>query len=91
LNSAGALDSGKPVEKPDAHRAGDVENHFADFYLNFTVRGSRCHDCVTPDQVVVGGSELLHFLDRHSALCYQNPSLALQSNRRNGDEKLKSV
>jgi hypothetical protein len=27
----------------------------------------------------VGGSELLHFLDRHSALCYQNPSLALQT------------
>ena len=34
----------------------------------------------TPDQdSLVGGSELLHFLDRYLALCYQNLSLAREA------------
>jgi hypothetical protein len=30
---AGALDAGKPIEKPQAYGAGDVKYHLADFYL----------------------------------------------------------
>jgi hypothetical protein len=30
---AGALNSSKPIKKPQAHRTGDVKNHLADFDL----------------------------------------------------------
>jgi len=42
--SAGALNAGKPIEKPQADRSGDVENHFSDFDLDLTVlNGCRRH------------------------------------------------
>jgi hypothetical protein len=32
------LNAGEPVEKPQAHRAGDVKNHFPDFNLDVLLR-----------------------------------------------------
>jgi hypothetical protein len=40
---AGALDAGKPIEKPETNRAGYIENHFADFHLDRTICCRRCH------------------------------------------------
>jgi hypothetical protein len=40
--SAWTLNASEPVEKPQAHRAGDVKNHLADFDLRVGLR--RIHD-----------------------------------------------
>ena len=37
----GALNSGKPIEKPQADGTGDIENHFADRDFQIAVRWSR--------------------------------------------------
>jgi hypothetical protein len=35
--SAGALNPGEPIEKPQADRSGYIENHFPDLDFDFTI------------------------------------------------------
>jgi hypothetical protein len=41
--SAWALNTGEPVEEPQAHRTGDVKDHLADFNLHIAIP-SRVHE-----------------------------------------------
>jgi hypothetical protein len=41
--SAGALNSGEPIEEPQTYRAGDVENHPTDSDLKIAIDSCRCH------------------------------------------------
>jgi hypothetical protein len=40
--STWTLNARKPIEKPEAHRAGDIEHHLTDFDLSVVLR--RIHD-----------------------------------------------
>jgi hypothetical protein len=42
-NSAGTLNTGKPIKEPEPHRTGDVKNHLAYLRLHLVVFGYRFH------------------------------------------------
>ena len=65
---AGALNAGKPIEKPQTHRASDVENHLADFNHQITVRCCRRH-LASPSMLEIV-SEVCEFLDTPKPVCY---------------------
>jgi hypothetical protein len=50
--SAGALNTGEPIKKPQTHGTGNVENHLADSNFYFAIRRCRGHcNSFSPDTI----------------------------------------
>ena len=58
---AGALNASKPIEKPQTHRAGDIENHLADLNHQIAISCRRRHHA-SPSIIEIV-SEISEFLD----------------------------
>lgn len=65
---AGALNASKPIEKPQTHRASDVENHLAD--LNHQIAVCRCRRHLASPSMLEIVSEVCEFLDTPKPVCY---------------------
>jgi hypothetical protein len=65
---AGALNAGKPVKKPQAYGASDVENHLADLHLHLAVNCCRRHYASPSlDKIMIEACEIL---DTQKPVCY---------------------
>lgn len=85
----GALNASKPIEKPQTHRASDVENHLADSNHQIAVRCCRRH-LASPSMLEIV-SEVREFLDTQKPVCYSKfLSWRLEQHKETHDKKLKN-
>ena len=66
--SAGALNAGEPIEKPETHCAGDIEDHLADLDLEFAIC-SRCCHCLSLPLVRTKKSDPRRWVSWHTGIC----------------------